>query len=243
MQLEAYALTVTGRRRNNEDAICAQPELGLFVVADGMGGYEGGEVASALAVETIHSLIRRTASGGDVIWPYAIDPQCSLDENEVMVAARHAADQIAARRTGALRDMGSTLAMLRVAGDRAVIAHVGDSRVYRLRGRALTQLTIDHSLAAELEKSGAKPEANFPWRHVITRALGTATADPEVQSASIERGDVYLLCSDGLYEVLEPGQIAGLLCAPAEAACRALVEAAYAKGSHDNISAIVVRVR
>ena len=243
MQLETYALSVAGRRPNNEDAICAQPELGLFVVADGMGGYEGGDVASALAVDTIHSLIRRTAGGGDVIWPYAIDPQRSLGENEVMVAARHAADQIAVRRTGALREMGSTVAMLRVTGDRAVIAHVGDSRVYRLRCGALAQLTIDHSLAAELEKSGAKPEANFAWRHVVTRALGTATAEPEVQSSPMERGDVYLLCSDGLSEVLEPDQIAGLLCAPTEAACRALVDAAYAAGSRDNISAIVVRVR
>ena len=135
MQLETYALTVAGRRPNNEDAICAQPELGLFVVADGMGGYEGGEIASALAIEAIHSLIQRTAGGGDVIWPYGIDPQRSLDENEVMVATRHAADQIAARRTGALREMGSTVAVLRVAGGRAVIAHVGDSRVYQI-GRA-----------------------------------------------------------------------------------------------------------
>jgi serine/threonine protein phosphatase PrpC len=243
MLLETYALSVAGRRTNNEDAVCAEPELGLFVVADGMGGYEGGEVASALAVETIHSLVRRTASGGDVIWPYAIDPQRSWTENEVIVAARHAAEQIAVRRTGALREMGSTVAILRLDGEHAVVGHVGDSRVYRLRGGGLAQLTIDHSLSAELERSGVKPDAHFAWRHVVTRALGTQVAEPEVQRAPIQRGDVFLLCSDGLSEVLEPERIAALLSAPAEAACRALVEAAYVAGSRDNISAIVVRVR
>src|SRR5262249_3747696 len=148
-----------------------QPELGLFIVADGMGGYEGGEIASALAVESIQLLVRRTAGDGDVIWPFPIDPQRSPTENEVMVATRLAAEQIAARRTGALREMGSTVAVLRIAGDRAVVGHVGDSRVYRLRGDVLAQLTVDHSLAAQLEASGVKPDASFPWRHVVTRAL------------------------------------------------------------------------
>lgn len=243
MQLETYALSVAGRRSSNEDAICAQPELGLFVVADGMGGYEGGEVASALAIEVIQSLVRRTAGDGDVTWPYGIDPQRSLTENEVMVATRHAADQIAARRTGVLHAMGSTVAVLRIAGDRAVVGHVGDSRVYRLRGGALMQLTIDHSLAAELERTGVTPDANFAWRHVVTRALGTQHAEPEVQSGAIERGDVFLLCSDGLSEVLDPANIAVWLAAPAETASHGLVGAAYAAGSRDNISAIVVRVR
>ena len=243
MLLETYALSIAGRRTNNEDAICARPDLGLFVVADGMGGYEGGEVASALAVETIHSLVRRTAGDGDVTWPYAIDPRRSVTENEVMVATRHAGDQIAARRRGELRDMGSTVVVLRLAGDHAVIGHVGDSRVYRLRDGALVQLTIDHSLLAELQATGVTPDPSFAWRHVVTRALGTSRAEPEVQSAQVVAGDVFLLCSDGLSEVLTTDAIAGMLAAPAEAACRALVDAAFAAGSRDNISAVVVRVR
>ena len=242
MLLETYALSIAGRRTNNEDAICAHPELGLFVVADGMGGYEGGEIASSLAVDAIRSLVRRTAAGSDVIWPHPIDPQRSLAENEVSVATRHAGDQIAARRRGQLRDMGSTVVVLRLTGDGAVIGHVGDSRVYRLRGGALAQLTIDHSMVAQLEAAGMKPDASFPWRHVITRALGTPTGEPDVQRQGLERGDVFLLCSDGLSEVLAPERIAALLAAPAEVACRGLVEAAYAAGSRDNISAVVVRV-
>lgn len=243
MKFDSYALSIAGRRTNNEDAICAQPGLGLFVVADGMDGYEGGEIASALAVDAIHELVRRTAGDADVPWPYQIDPARSVSENELMVATRLAADRIAARRDGELRDMGSTVVALRLTGDRAVIAHVGDSRVYRLRDGVLDQLTIDHALAAQLEAAGTPPDANFAWRHVFTRALGTATSEPDVQCQAIERGDVFLLCSDGLSEVLDPAHIARLLAAPAEAACRSLVDAAYAAGSRDNISAVVVRVR
>jgi serine/threonine protein phosphatase PrpC len=244
MQLDAFALTIPGRRPNNEDAICARPDLGLFVVADGMGGYEGGEVASALAVDAIHELVRRTAADADVTWPYKIDPRRSIDENELIVATRLAGDRIAARRTGVLEQMGSTVAVLRLAGDHAVIAHVGDSRIYRLRAGAVAQLTIDHSLLAQMIASGNGPidvEA-FPWRHVVTRALGTPSGEPEVQLDRARPGDVYLLCSDGLSEVLAVEEIAALLELPAERACRALVDAAYAAGSRDNISAIVVRV-
>ncbi|HUJ59799.1 MAG TPA: protein phosphatase 2C domain-containing protein [Kofleriaceae bacterium] len=245
MQLDTFALSVPGRRDSNEDAICARPELGLFVVADGMGGYEGGEVASAIAVDAICELVRRTAGDADVTWPYKLDPQRSLPENELMVATRLAGDRIAAQRVGVLEEMGSTVAVLRLAGDRAVIAHVGDSRVYRLRAGALAQLTVDHSLAAQLAAAGSPVDiATFQWRHVVTRALGTRSAEPEVQADRAAPGDVYLLCSDGLSEVLAPDVIAALLDGGggAEAACRALVDAAYASGSRDNISAIVVRV-
>jgi serine/threonine protein phosphatase PrpC len=242
MRFDSFALSIAGRRSNNEDAVCIQPRLGLFVVADGMGGYEGGEIASALVVDTIYELVRRTAGEADVTWPYAIDPLRSVTENELMVATRLAADRVAARRSGLLSQMGSTVVALRLSGDGAVIAHVGDSRVYRLRDGALAQLTIDHSLAAELEATGQVPGDDFPWRHVVTRALGTATSTPDVQRQGVQPGDVFLLCSDGLSEVLTGAQIAALLAAPVEPACHALVEAAYAAGSRDNISAVVVRV-
>ena len=212
MQLETFGLSIAGRRANNEDAICARPELGLFVVADGMGGYEGGEVASALAVEAIHELVRRTAGDADVTWPYKIDPTRSIIENEVLVATRLANERITLRRTGELCEMGSTVVVLRLEDDHAVIGHVGDSRLYRLRAG------------------------------VVTRALGTATGEPEIARVAVTTGDVYLLCSDGLSEVLEPVAIAQLLDQTPELACRALIAAAYEAGSRDNISAVVVRV-
>src|SRR5687768_2417509 len=120
MQYDVYALTIAGRRPNNEDAICARPELGLFAVADGLGGYEGGEVASALAVATIAELVRRTASDADVTWPYKIDPQRSIEENELVVATRLADERINARRAGVLEQMGSTVAVLKLVEGRAV---------------------------------------------------------------------------------------------------------------------------
>jgi serine/threonine protein phosphatase PrpC len=242
MQLETFGLSIAGRRANNEDAICARPELGLFVVADGMGGYEGGEIASALAVEAIHELVRRTAGDADVTWPYKIDPTRSIIENEVLVATRLANERITLRRTGELCEMGSTVVVLRLEDDHAVIGHVGDSRLYRLRAGVVTQLTIDHSLTAQLEASGMKPAADWQWRHVVTRALGTATGEPEIARVEVCAGDVYLLCSDGLSEVLDNEEIAALLAHPPELACRALIDAAYAAGSRDNISAVVVRV-
>jgi len=244
MQLDSFALTIAGRRANNEDAVCANPDLGLFVVADGMGGYEGGEVASALAVQAIHDLVRRTAGDDDATWPYRIDPRRTISENEIIVATLLAADQIVQRRNGALAQMGSTVAVLRLVRDCAVIGHVGDSRVYRLRGGVLAQLTVDHSLLEQLIAAGAPPADadTFQWRHVVTRALGTPHAEPEVSCARALPGDVYLLCSDGLSEVLVHETIAAILDAPAEVACRALVSAAYAEGSRDNISAVVVRV-
>ena len=204
MNFDAFALSITGRRDSNEDAICAQPDLGLFVVADGMGGYEGGEVASALAVEAIHELVRRTAGDADVTWPYTIDPQRTIHENEVIVATQLANDRICARRHGELGEMGSTVVVVRFTTEHAIIGHVGDSRVYRLRDGDIEQLTVDHSLANQLIAAGMSPGADFAWRHVVTRALGTASGIPDVIRAYVRPGDVFLLCSDGLSEVLAP---------------------------------------
>jgi PPM family protein phosphatase len=245
MKLDVKALTITGRRAANEDAVCARPDLGLFVVADGMGGYEGGEIASLLAVETIEELVRRTAAPSDVFWPPgAVDVRRGPIENEVAVATRAANERIVARRRGALAQMGSTVAVLRLdptAG--AVTGHVGDSRIYRLRAGTLAQLTIDHSLYAQLVAEGHDPGADFAWHNVVTRALGTPHGEPDVATRDLLPNDVYLVCSDGLSGVLSDATLTRLLSLPtATLACTALVDAAYAAGSKDNISAIVVRV-
>src|SRR5262249_48790446 len=139
----AYGLSHVGRRRNNEDSFCIAPHLGLYAVADGMGGYEGGEVASRLVVE---SLLRHfedeevTAGTGAAT---------CLDG-----AIKRAAETVTEAALGKLADMGSTVAALWVGRDRLAIAHVGDSRIYRLRSRRLVQLTRDHSVYAELEAQG-----------------------------------------------------------------------------------------
>lgn len=247
MKLDASALTITGRRASNQDAICSRPELGLFVVADGMGGYEGGEIASRLAIEAIEELVGRTASGCDVFWPLpplGIDLALGPIENEVAVATELANQRIVAQRRGALAQMGSTIAVLRIdARAGAIVGHVGDSRIYRLRSGSLARLTDDHSLLGELIASGHDPGPDFPWTNVVTRALGTRSSEADIARREVRPGDVFLVCSDGLSGALDDARIAQLLATvPATAACRALVDAAYAAGSKDNISVVVVRV-
>jgi PPM family protein phosphatase len=246
LHIEHAALSHVGRRPNNEDNFCAEPQLGLFAVADGMGGYEGGEVASRLTVESLVRFFRREAADGECTWPFGLDRALSLGENRLQVAVRLAHAEVAAQKTGPLAQMGSTVAALAIAGGDAVIGHVGDSRVYRLRGGVLEQLTRDHSLWAELQAAGAtvpsKEECGYG--NVITRALGMESgARPDLRREPLRSGDVYLLCTDGLTEKLSDVRIAELLRRPVREACTALVEEAFAGGGRDNITVVVVAVR
>lgn len=244
--LIASASTIVGRRKRNEDAYVLDAELGLFAVADGMGGYHGGEVASHLAVTTLAEFWALSADPENT-WPHPFDRALGFHENRIDAAVRLANRRICEGREGELRNMGSTLAALIVRPARAIVAHLGDSRIYRLRAGVLTQLTRDHSLYEQLREAGASdlpPLEQFAYANVVTRALGAAEHDrPELQTLDLHNDDVYLLCSDGLSGVLGPEVIATMLReAPVEAAADRLVEAAYAAGSKDNITAVVVRV-
>ena len=248
MDFEYAALTHCGRRKNNEDNLCAEPALGLYAVADGMGGYEGGEVASQIAVATLAEFLRRNAADDDVTWPFGFDPSLGLDENLVNVAVRFAHREVAARRTGALAQMGSTVALMVARGDHAVVAHVGDSRVYRLRDARLEQLTRDHSVYAEMQAAGVAdlpPREQCSFANMITRALGMdAEPSADLRREPLRAGDVFLLCTDRLTEKLGDAELAARLALPTAAlACRALVDDAYAAGGRDNITAVVLRVR
>jgi serine/threonine protein phosphatase PrpC len=243
MDLLSFGLTHVGRRTNNEDALCDAPSLGLFVVADGLGGYEGGEVASSLAVSRLREFVEDQRRDPQGTWPIRELKQRSYEENLLAAAAAEAHRAILERRAGRLSQMGSTVVAALVCGERLVVAHVGDSRCYRLRAGTLEALTRDHSLWAELEAQGtAGDRRQFPWKNQITRALGLdehALAD--VASFGVEAGDVYLLCSDGLYDPLEDARLTAGLALPPEAACRDLVQAALDAGSQDNITGVVVR--
>jgi serine/threonine protein phosphatase PrpC len=247
MKIQSHAMTHTGRRANNEDAHCALPQLGLFAVADGMGGYEGGEIASHLAIDTLADFFARHEGDEEITWPFATRKGLSFDENLILAGTRMAHRAIAARRSGRLSQMGSTLAALVVREGVAITGHVGDSRVYRLRQGALEQLTRDHSLYAELQASGMPdlpPRERCPFSHVITRALGLSDdASPDLKRWELLPGDVYLLCTDGLTEVVQKERIAHILHnQPVARACEMLVEEAYEGGGKDNITAVVVRV-
>ncbi len=254
---------MTGRRKRNEDAYCLDPELGIFVVIDGMGGYAGGMIASSLAAETIADFYLGLADDPEGTWPYALDGAKSRAENRVDAAIRLANRRIREHRQGSADDagdahtvsecynMGATVAMLSLGAHGAVLGHLGDSRIYRLRGRGrprptLAQLTRDHSLYEELRQGGVDvpPLRDFVHNNIITRALGPAEDErPELGRADLRPGDRFLLCTDGLTGSLEAEQLAEMLAEqPLQHASAALAEAAFEAGSRDNITAIVVDV-
>lgn len=254
MQTKAFACTHIGRRKNNEDSYALEPALGMFAVADGMGGYHGGEVASQLALSTIHEFLQRNVEDGETTWPFGMKKGRSFLENLVDISVRMAHHAIVEKRTGALSQMGTTLAALFIDESslrhrpQVIIGHVGDSRVYRLRGGDLVQLTLDHSLYEQLKATGMSlpPLEQFSQGNVITRALGMSSEKemaPDLSVVQAQRGDRFLLCTDGLSGPVDEEQLRSLLRQPdPQAACEALVLAAYDNGGKDNITALVVDI-
>lgn len=170
LALHSVGLSIVGRRANNEDALLVRPGLGLFVVADGMGGYEGGEVASATVVEALAGFVARNDVDPDGTWP--VRERGDLGPLEMLVEAslRVADREVKAKKHGVLSRMGSTAVLALFRGARVVIGHVGDSRVYRLRDGELARLTEDHSVAAELARSGmAQREVSPSFLACLTR--------------------------------------------------------------------------
>jgi PPM family protein phosphatase len=230
---EQYAGTDTGRqRRANEDSLLARAPL--FVVADGMGGAQAGEVASRIAVESFQPGL----------------PETSHPELELAALAREANARIheLSHSNAEQAGMGTTLTAVYVGEQEVAIAHVGDSRAYCLRDRQLLRLTDDHSLVDELMRQGRlTPEeaVEHPQRSVITRALGPeGMVEVDTRSFRARAGDVYLLCSDGLTTMLPEEQIAFVLLAhaPLRDAGEALIAAANQAGGRDNITVVLIRL-
>lgn len=253
LEFEVGGLTDVGQVRDfNEDAFHISEGARLFVVADGMGGEAAGEVASALAVEGISDFFRLTGEDTDVTWPLRPEAHDDLPSARLATGVQVANQRIfeASQEARQCRGMGTTVVALHFDGHRAYVAHVGDSRVYRLQGGHLEQITRDHSLLEQLKSlrpnmTQAEIDA-FPYKHVIVRALGK---DEEVEvdlwSGVVGSGDVFLLCSDGLSGMISDEEIAGLLSteAPPRLICRQLIEAANAAGGKDNITAVIVQVK
>lgn len=243
MHTTSAGLSVVGRRSNNEDAWLEAPELGLFVVADGLGGYEGGEVASKLTTTTLARFLEDNRRDPQGTWPIREVKTRSYDENLLTAAGVVAHEAILSRKQGALAQMGSTVVATLFSGKRLTVMHCGDSRLYRLRDGALEPMTRDHSVWAEMEAAGlAGNRHDFAWKNQITRALGLAGhGQCDVSSTTTAPGDVYLLCSDGLYDPLADAVLRDALARPPREACATLVQAAFDAGSHDNITAVVVK--
>ena len=226
---EAAGLTDRGlARTNNEDAFFVDPQGRLYLIADGLGGHAGGEVASALVVDTLAA-----AAPGATAWS---DPAPEL---AAILARADAAVREQAR--GALTGMGATIVALHLGTTTATVAHAGDSRAYRLRAGALSRLTRDHTPESE---SGYRSDGRRS--SIITRAIGVGGGQTEVDfgRTDIQPGDRFLLCSDGLTDMVHDPDLAALLGldAPPADTCRALVDAALAAGGRDNVTVVVVRI-
>jgi serine/threonine protein phosphatase PrpC len=236
MELVAFADSRVGNREKNEDAVGIVRESGLFVVADGMGGYQGGEIASRLAVDIVGGCFRALAVDAS-----PLDAMVQMD-----AAFRRANEDVRAEQTGDLASMGATLTALVIRGREAVIGHVGDSRVYRFRGSALQRITRDHTFVESLKDAGVYSAGiHRCFSHVLTRAVGTAEdCTPDLHMEELEAGDRFLLCTDGVTDVVDDETIAAVLASePASESCRTLVAEALRRGSPDNVTALVVEVR
>jgi len=240
------------KRTSNEDSYSTRADVGLFVVADGMGGHVAGEVASRVAVEAIEAFIQETA-GADKnrTWPFPFDPTISLEANRLRAAFRLANRKIASAIADSqdLRGMATTASAVLLGARSASVAHVGDSRVYVLRGGRLEQITNDHSWVEEQVRAGTlTPTAarQHPWRNVVTRAL-SGGEDPEVDVTEVSPrpGERYLLCSDGLFTVVPDNRIAEILSQKdktLDAIAHDLIEAANEGGGPDNITALILQI-
>ena len=245
----SFGVSEAGARQSNEDCFFADDELALFVVADGMGGHLAGEVASRLAVESIENFIRRSEDASDLSWPCGIDGELTLDGNRVRTAIYLANRRVhrAAESSEDYTGMGTTVVCALIRNGLLTVGHVGDSRLYLMANGALRQLTTDDTWIAALASSGtADPAAlaNHPMRHVLTNVLGAnEQVDIHVSEHPLAGGEVLLLCSDGVHDVLDAHHLTALLstaCDPRTLSC-AVVEAACQRGTHDNVTAVLVR--
>jgi len=239
MILRAAAATDVGlRRKGNEDRYALDPGLGLFLVADGMGGHTAGQVASELAADAVTRAVQALdgASG-------------TLSERlRAAIGAANRAIFTTAQQRPEYAGMGTTVVAVLADGERAALAHVGDSRAYLVRGDRIRQLTDDHSIVGELLRRKEISEAaarEHPHRHVLTRALGVrASVEPDLAELTPSPGDVFVLCSDGLTNHLDDHEIAKHVADGGELqeVCDGMVDLANQRGGEDNITVVAARV-
>jgi protein phosphatase len=237
-------------RTSNEDKFISDPDLGLFAVADGMGGHKAGEVAAQLAIEAITGFISRSDKDYDVTWPYGIDDTLSFDGNRLRTAIFLANRKVfrAAESSDDYGGMGTTIVGVLVNGRHVSIGSVGDSRVYVLAGGTLEQVTTDDSWAATIlaQDPTMKGEdiAQHPMRNVLTNVLGgRPTVDVHLTERVLLGGERLLLCSDGVHGVLAGEALREVLenTSGEEDAAQRIVNMALDHGSRDNATALVIR--
>lgn len=250
LRVKACGLSDVGLTRvHNEDYFEIDPEHKLYIVADGMGGHSHGEVAAQIAVTSIRDFIHKTADQ-DTTWPFGMDARLERHTNLLKMSIRIAHDSVlrAISKDGSLYGMGTTVVGFLLDGNVAAVAHVGDSRAYRLRNGRLDQLTQDHTWVNEQVVAGflSKEQARtHPLKNVVTRALGgESDVVVDVREIEVRAGDIYLLCSDGLTGMLSDADIRDRLGAGAtlHETCRRLVNDSNARGGIDNVTVVVLTI-
>lgn len=250
VRIKACGLSDVGlTRAHNEDYFEIDPRHKLYVVADGMGGHSHGEVAAQIAVNAIRDFIEKTADK-DTTWPFGMDSRLERHSNLLKMAVRIAHENVlrAISRDGSLYGMGTTVVGLLLSGAVAAVAHVGDSRAYRLRNGKLEQLTQDHTWVNEQVVAGflSKEQArSHPLKNVVTRALGgESDVLVDVREVEVQPGDLFLLCSDGLTGMLSDADINERLSSgrTLHEICRTLVNDSNARGGIDNVTVVLLAI-
>ncbi len=250
MRLRSYGKTDVGRRRKvNQDSFLCDDRIGMFIVADGMGGHAAGEVASREAVEVIHDMVLR---GADVIDRFREQPltrETSLSICRLMESAVQSATYMVygiAEQDPGYQGMGTTVSVLLLVGAYGITAQVGDTRVYCVRDNEAIQLTEDHTLINwQIREGVISPEeaGRAPHRNVITRAVGNRDyVQVDTQLISIQVGDMFLICSDGLHGYVKRREIPGFFEDGIEKASEKLVQTANQRGGKDNITVVTVEI-
>jgi len=250
LRIEVAGQTDVGRKRaHNEDNFALLGDYGLYIVADGMGGHASGEVASQLAIDTMREFFASTADDPDRTWPYKMDRDRAYEENRLITGIKLSNLRIfeAAKNNPKQKGMGTTIVAIFVTSEGVYTAHVGDSRVYRVRDGKMEQLTEDHSLLNDYRKmKQLTPEEinNFPHKNVIVRALGMKeTVKVDTRFDAPRPGDIVLLCSDGLAGPVSDEEILTIISASPDltTAAHRLIDCANSNGGPDNVTAVLAR--
>jgi PPM family protein phosphatase len=250
LRIEVAGETNVGMKRtHNEDNFSIVEDSGLYIVADGMGGHASGEIASKMAVDAMREFFALTANDPERTWPYKMDRSKGYEENRLVTGVKLANLRIfeSAQRNPKQRGMGTTIVALFAVEDSVYLAHVGDSRIYRLRDGRLEQLTEDHSLLNDyikMKRLTADEIANFPHKNVIVRALGMKdTVKVDTRLEQPRAGDLYLLCSDGLSGPVSDADMLDILdgTRKLQDATSRLIAKANDNGGPDNVTVVLVR--
>lgn len=251
MRIKAFGFSDVGKRREkNEDSFLVNADLNLYIVADGMGGHLGGDIASRLAVETIEGTIGELEKDPEMTLQ-EVGPSIKPGEYQsylryaIGLASRRIFEQAESDVT--LHGMGTTTVMILVRNNKAYIANVGDSRVYRIRNNKIDQITKDHSLVGEQIRAGMLSEDDaraHRLKNIITKSVGfQEDVEADIDIRVLRKGDKFLLCSDGLSNMVKGDEMRDIVATnDPEAGCKRLIDVANERGGDDNITVVIIEV-